>query len=129
MSIPDIKKTGHTGRKIVKLRELLGVKQETLASLIGVTQQNISKIEKSEDVDDEKLQKIATALGVTVEAIRNFNEDNIYQLIQNNNDTSTNNYLIGYQHNSNDKMVELYERLLKEKDMVIEMYKKMLNAS
>jgi len=129
MQIPNVKANQHIGRKIERIRELKGIKQETLATLIGVTQQTISKIEQSETVDDEKLKKIAEALGVNIDTIRNFNEDAILNLTQNNNENSTNNFLIGYQYNPIEKIVELYERMLKEKDEIIEMYKRQQKAS
>jgi len=39
---------------------------------MGTNQQAISAIENSETIDDEKLLEVAKALGVTVEAIKNF---------------------------------------------------------
>jgi len=129
MTVSTLAPKGNIGHKIERIRELKGIKQESLATAIGVTQQAISKIEQSETVDDEKLKKIADALGVSIEAIKNYNEDAVLSLIQNNNDSSTNNFLIGYQYNPVEKIVELYERMLKEKDEIIEMYKKQQKAS
>jgi len=48
------------------------MKQEALAMAMGTNQQAISAIENSETIDDEKLLEVAKALGVTVEAIKNF---------------------------------------------------------
>ena len=67
-------KTGHIGRKISKIRELRGMKQEALAIAMGVSQQTISNIENSEEVEDKTLQRIAEALEVSVEGIKNFSE-------------------------------------------------------
>jgi len=50
--------TLHIGRKISKIRELKGMKQETLASELGISQQAVSKIEQSADVDGEALEKL-----------------------------------------------------------------------
>ena len=47
--------TMHIGRKISRIRELRGIKQETLAQELGVSQQAVSKLEQSEAVDDDKL--------------------------------------------------------------------------
>ena len=105
--------TLHIGRKISKIRELKGMKQETLATLMGVSQQAISKIEQSADVEDLALGKIANALGVTTEAIKNFSEDAVLNIINNtfnSHDTSTLN-AINFQPTFNpiDKLVEVYE--------------------
>jgi len=99
------------------------MKQEALAIAIGVSQQTISNIENSEAVEEEKLLQIANALNVSTEAIKNFNEDSILNIVSNSftsNDNSTLN-AINIQPNFNplDKVVELYERLVQaEKDKV-----------
>lgn len=116
-------KPKHIGRNISRIRELRGMKQEALAFAIGVSQQTISNIENSENIEDDKLVEIAKALNVSPEAIRNFNEDSILNIISNNftsNDTSTLNAInIHPNFNPLDKVVELYERLVQaEKDKV-----------
>ncbi|XZF13776.1 helix-turn-helix domain-containing protein [Chitinophagaceae bacterium MMS25-I14] len=82
MKMPDTK-TPHIGRKIMRLREIRGMKQETLASLLGVTQQSVSKLENSETVDEERLAKVAEALGLSVDTIKNFEEDKLISFIEN----------------------------------------------
>lgn len=113
--------SNHIGRKISRIRELRGMKQETLAEAMGISQQSISHIEQSETVDTEKLEKIAQALGVTKEAIENFSEEAVFNYFSNFYDNST-----GQVYNNNcifnplEKFIEaveenkkLYERLLK----------------
>ncbi|MFT3793775.1 helix-turn-helix domain-containing protein [Flavobacterium sp.] len=115
-------KPRHIGRNISRLRELRGMKQEALALAIGVSQQTVSTIENSENVDEEKLIEIAKALEVSVEAIRNFSEENIFNYFSTYNDNSsgpiTNNQCT---FNPLDKLMEmveenrkLYERLIEE---------------
>jgi len=82
----------HIGRKISRIREIRGIKQDALALELGMSQQSISKIEQSEMVEDSTLEKIATVLGVSLEAIKNFNEESILSIISNtltSNDSST----------------------------------------
>lgn len=64
----------HIGNNIRNVRLLRGMKQRTLAHGLGVKQQNVSKMEKKEKLSKEKLEAAAKVLGVTVEAIENFNE-------------------------------------------------------
>lgn len=64
-------------RKISRIRELKDMKQEALAQALGTHQQAISAIENSENIDEEKLKEVAKVLGVTVEAIKNFSEENV----------------------------------------------------
>jgi len=120
MNIPDVI-GGHLGKKIVRIRELRGIKQETLAASLGISQQAVSKMEQSEDIDEEKLKKVADILGVTVETIRQFNEETAINNINTFNDSSAFNFQC--QFNPLDKIVELYERLLKserEKNELLE---------
>ena len=116
-------KPKHIGRNISRIRELRGMKQEALAIAIGVSQQSVSIIENSETVDNEKLQAIAEALGVSAEAIENFSDEAILNNIQNNYEGSVINDGPTINHNCTfnplDKVVELYERLVQaEKDKV-----------
>ncbi|KAF2330443.1 helix-turn-helix domain-containing protein [Flavobacterium ginsenosidimutans] len=113
-------KPKHIGRNISRIRELRGMKQEALAQAIGTNQQAISGIEGSETIDDSKLSKIAEALGVTVEAIKSFSEENVFNYFNTFNE-SVSNSNFGHNNICNfnplDKVVELYERLVQaEKD-------------
>jgi transcriptional regulator with XRE-family HTH domain len=69
--------TSHIGRKISRIRELRGMQQEALATALGISQQAVSKIEQSADVEDDALGKIASVLGVTVEGLKHFTEDSV----------------------------------------------------
>lgn len=120
-------KPKHIGRNISRIRELRGMKQEALANAIGVSQQSVSNIEGSETVEEEKLNSIAEVLGVSAEAIKNYSDETVLNVINNtftSHDSSTIN-AINIQPNFNplDKVVELYERLLsaeKEKNAYLE---------
>lgn len=77
----------HHGHKVGRIRELKGMKQEALAELLGISQQAVSKLEQSENIDDAVMDRIAKAFGVSASAIRNFNEDALFNNIQMNSDT------------------------------------------
>jgi len=130
MSIPNLK-SNHIGKKIERIRELKGMKQEALAAKVGLSQQTISKIEQSETIDDDKLERIAEALEITADAIKNFNAEAAVNIIANTVNNHDNSSLVNYYPTFNpiDKIVELYDKLLKEKDEIIEMYKKQQKAS
>ncbi len=116
--------SNHIGRKISRVRELRGMKQEALALEIGVSQQTISDIERSEVVKDETLEKVATALGVSVEGLKNFSEEAVFNIIGNtfsDNSQNNNNYLCTI--NPLEKIIELYERLLQSEREKIELLK------
>lgn len=126
----------HVGRKISRMRELLGVKQEALAAQLGISQQAVSKIEQSEKVDEERLEEVARALGMNSEAIRNFNEDAALNFINNFRDSSVNNGPLNNYNctfNPLEKLVEaieenkkLYEALLKSEREKVALLERML---
>lgn len=108
-----------------------GMKQESLAELLGVSQQKISLYENAEELEDVKLEPIAKALEVSVETLKNFSEDAVFNIISNTfNENSSNNNNYQCTINPIDKLIEvyeenkkLYERLLeseKEKSRLIE---------
>ncbi len=113
METPTKSNKVHLGRKISRIREIRGIKQDHLAFELGVSQQTISKIEQSEEVEDAMLEKIAGVLGVSADAIKNFSEDVLIFHIQNMHENAS-AYQYNYQchYNPLDKVVELYERLL-----------------
>ena len=133
-------KPNHIGRKISRIRELRGMKQEALAMELGISQQSISLIEQSETIEDEKLEQVAKVLGVTAEAIKNFSEESMIYNIQNNyegsnkgaNSISVSNFNCTF--NPLDKLVDayeenkkLYERLLEAEKEKIAYLEKLLN--
>jgi len=120
----------HQGRNVKRLREMLGIKQEVIALALDMTQQNMSKLEQKEEIEEELLQQIAQELKVPVEAIKNMNEEATYNYINTFNDHAISNVTNPHNCTFNpiDKIVELYneknelyERMLKEKDRVIEL--------
>lgn len=117
--------TGSIGKKVERIRKIRGVSQETLAGSIGVSRQNLSKLEQAEHIDDEKLELIARGLGVTADSIRNFNED---AMINNfGNEFHEGSSLINYNFNPIEKIVELYDALLKSEKEKNELLQKLLN--
>jgi transcriptional regulator with XRE-family HTH domain len=117
MGQPDTK-AKHFGRNIVRIRELRDIKQETLAAGLGISQQAVSKMEQTAEIDNERLQQVADILGVTVEGLKNFSEDAI---INNINCTFADNAINTlYQYNPIEKIVELYDRLLQSEREKVE---------
>lgn len=118
----------HLGRKISRIREIKGMKQETLANVLGVSQQTVSKLEQSEHIDDDRLEEVSKALGVPVEAIRNFDEEKAVTIITNSITNNDNSSVYGhYTFNPLEKVIELYERMLNEKDEKIVQLQKLLD--
>lgn len=130
METPTKSSKMHIGRKISRIREIRGIKQDYLAIELGVSQQTISKIEQSEEVEDSTLEKIAKILGVSPEGIKNFNEESLINNINSSYDNSTFNVNNHCTFNPLDKLMEvveenksLYERLLASEREKIELLK------
>lgn len=106
-------KKRHYGYNVKRLHEILGVKQEDLAKRLDTNQQAISRYENSETLEDDVLEKIAVALNVPVDAIKNFSEDAAVNFVANTfHDSSSGIYNFQCSFNPIDKVVELYERML-----------------
>ncbi|WP_294471970.1 helix-turn-helix domain-containing protein [uncultured Bacteroides sp.] len=118
----------HHGRNIRRTRIEKNIKQEALSELVHLSQPAISKYEKMRVIDDEMLQRFARALNVPLDYLKNLEEDAQTVVFENNtvnnSDQGGNNTHVGYIENDADvtninpidKITELYERLLKEKD-------------
>lgn len=117
----------HVGRNLQRIRVYLGMKQEALASDLGVSQQEISKIEQQDEIEDGLLTKIAEALGISTDVIKDFDVEKAICNINNYKDatispgaTATVYAAHTQQINPIEKVVELYERLLKSEQEKIE---------
>ncbi len=71
----------HLGNNIRSIRLLKGIKQEVLAAKLCVTQQSISKMEKNKNVSDTKIKQLTEIFEMTMDNIKNFEEE---KAIQNN---------------------------------------------
>ena len=139
MSATTTKKI-HEGRNVKRFREMLGIKQDALAADLGVdwNQQKISLLEQKETIDPNLLQQVSAALKIPAEAIQNFDEDSVINIISNtvnNNDNANGNSLFSYYPTINpiEKLVQLheekialYERMLKEKDEMMARLERLL---
>lgn len=97
---------------------------------LGVTQQTVSNIEKSEKIEDEVLDKIAKTLGVPADAIRNFNDEAVINFIANTYNDHAASYGHYYNFSPIEKIVSLYdekvallERLLASEREKVELLK------
>jgi transcriptional regulator with XRE-family HTH domain len=119
----------HLGRKVERVRHLRGITQTELGELLGITKQAVSKIEQTEKINDERLNEIASALGVTVEGLKRYNDETV---LYNTNNTYENCYVptntVGDNHTFNhfpiEKTIELFEKLLDKEREKFESLKK-----
>jgi len=129
----------HQGRNVKRFREMLGIKQEALAFDLGEewNQKKISLLEQKDVIEDDLLKAISVALKIPVEAFQNFDEEQAINIISNTfNDGSFLNtgHTPTFNVNPIDKLIQLheekialYERMLKEKDEMMERLEKLIN--
>ena len=126
----------HQGRNVKRFREMQGMKQEALAFDLGDewNQKKISLLEQKEVIEDPLLAKIAEVLKIPVAAFQNFDEQAAVNIIANTITNNDNGAI--YNHNPvfqpidqllklHEEKIALYERMLKEKDEMIERLEKL----
>ena len=130
-----MEKTIHHGRNVKRFREMLGLKQDGLAYLLGDdwNQKRISALEQKEAIDDKLLEDVATHLKVPVDAIKNFDEEAAVVYFNTFNDSSFSNSNAAFSashctFNPIEKIVELYEALVKSEKEKVELLQKMLDG-
>ncbi|MFS4474362.1 helix-turn-helix domain-containing protein [Chryseobacterium sp. T20] len=126
----------HQGRNVKRFREMLGIKQEALALDLGDdwNQKKVSLLEQKEIIEDPLLKRISEVLKIPVEAFQNFDEEQAVNIIANtfHDSAVANTFKDESQVNFNcsfnplDKMVELYERMLKQQEEMINKLEKLI---
>ena len=110
--------TVHFGHNVQRIREIIGIKQYALAEECKWSQQQMSKLENSEFIDDGTLDIIANGLGVTSEFIKNFKEEKAIYNIQNNNtfhdNSSTQHYKPTISNDPANQLIKLLEKFIQD---------------
>jgi transcriptional regulator with XRE-family HTH domain len=103
----------HIGKNIAKIRELLGIKQESLALTLKISQQTISKIEQTENLRENTVERIANALGISTSMIYKYSDQLLIDFLKEAiSDTDLPKAQASVQLPVLEKIIELYERIL-----------------
>ena len=73
------------GANVRRLRNIMGVKQSSLAEMLGTTQQKVSRIESQRVIEKDTLLQIANILNVSPKIIEELDENPLSIVIENNN--------------------------------------------
>ena len=127
-------KTIHEGRNVKRIREILGIKQDALALELGLSQQAVSALEQKEALDKDMIEKIGKALKVSPDSIKSFNEETAVNFFNTFNDSTVNHgafaaYNFNCTFNPLDKVIELYDALLKSEREKIVLLEKLLEKN
>ena len=79
-----------------------------MAAELGVSQQAISKMEQSEKIEDDALERVARVLGVPAAGIKQFSDEAFISFIGNSYDNAA-SYSQYYNFNPIEKIVALYD--------------------
>lgn len=129
METKDYTNMLHMGRKIERVRRLRGMTQTELGEALNISKQAISKMEQTEHIDDERLDGIAAALGVTVEGLKKFNEETVlYNTINFYENCGVKTSAVSNNHTFNnfpiEQAIEMFEKLLQKEREKYEEVKK-----
>jgi transcriptional regulator with XRE-family HTH domain len=106
----------HLGNNIARLRGFRRIPQKDIASKLNLTQQDYSKLEAKAEIDDNLLERIAHAIDFPIELIKELENSSI-QTIHNSGSITDS---IFYQNNPIEKIIELYELRIKDKDVMLQ---------
>jgi transcriptional regulator with XRE-family HTH domain len=118
----------HQGRNVRFFRQALNIKQSELVDILGPgwSQAKLSKTEQKQELDPDERKQIADALKISPDILESFDQTIGMTVIHNTfsdfKDNSINSIAHVFQPNIHpvDKVIELYERQLKEKDKLIQ---------
>jgi transcriptional regulator with XRE-family HTH domain len=124
--------SSHIGRKISRIRELRGMKQEFLAAELGISQQAVSKIEQSEKLEEGVLERISQVLGIPSDNIKHFSDEAVINILSSSlhDNSGSVNSNCSLTFNPVERLMEaieenkkLYERLLASEREKVELLK------
>lgn len=130
-------KNTHHGDAIRRIRRSLGIKQETLAKMMGITQAGVSNFEQKKKLEDDAIEKFANALKVSPELIKELSVDPVTYIIKNKRfekvkDAASSNTVVTNKIDPLDRLIELsheetdlHERMLelqKERNKLIKQF-------
>jgi len=123
----------NTGNSIKKIRELKNLKQEYVATQLGISQQQYSEIERNKvDIKESRLREIAQILEVKPEDILTFDDRQVFNIFENQNSTVNGTFIQNSDQNVTDKLIQQHKEYLNEiikiKDEEIALLKSLIEA-
>ncbi len=113
------------GKKIRQLRELKGLSQQNLSESVDISQKSLSRIENGQNSPTfELITKICQELDIELHQLLDFSDQTIFNSYTLN---QSGGEFKAFNNTNVDQIIELYERLLKEKDETISILSKIVN--
>ena len=122
----------HQGRNVRRFREMRNLTQDGLAMELGEdwNQKKVSLLEGKEEIEPPILEQVSKALKMPVEAFTNLDDESAINIISSTlHDTSiaNNNYNPTFNFNVGDKWVEALEEIKKLNAEKVELYERMIS--
>jgi len=113
----------HMGHNIKRFRQLADLSQQDLADKLGYTwsQKKVSEVEQKAIVEDDILAEVSKILNVPKDALEKLDDAAAVNILSNtfNDSSQLNGILYHPTFNPVDKLIEVYEVRLREKDAEI----------
>ena len=119
------------GENLRKIREIKGIKQESIAKQLGITTNGYGKIERGEtSLNIKRLEEIAEILGVNALDVMQFDENIIFNINSMSNSAPTgtvNNYTLSSEERQflSDQIKSLTELVEKQNKLIEFLMKKL----
>ncbi|MFV0364717.1 MAG: helix-turn-helix domain-containing protein, partial [Suipraeoptans sp.] len=102
-------KITHHGHAIKRFRHTLGMKQDALASIMGLSQTQVSTYEQRRIINDDMIGKFAKALNIAPELITELEEDPVTTIIRNNSFEEESDTYGNLSNNPVNRVIELID--------------------
>lgn len=121
-------KNTHHGDAVRRVRRSLGIKQETLAKMMGITQARVSNFEQKKILDYKVIEKFANALKVSPSLLKELSEDPVNSIIKSNVADKVDKYGSFYDRNNQfrdplDRLIEISYEETALQERLIELQK------
>jgi transcriptional regulator with XRE-family HTH domain len=125
VDMENVNKYQKIGGNLRKIREIKGIKQESMAKELGITTNGYGKIERGESaINIDRLEQIATILGISALDIMQFDESIIFNINTMSN-SAPNGIVNNYSLTAEER--ELLMSQIKSLNEIIERQNKMID--
>ena len=125
IGMENVNKYQKIGGNLRKIREIKGIKQESVAKQLGITTNGYGKIERGESaINIDRLEQIANILGITAMDIMQFDESIIFNINTMSN-SAPNGIVNNYSLSAEER--ELLMAQIKSLNEIVERQNKMID--
>ena len=127
LMLQSIHKQVHEGRNVKRFREFRGMQLSSLAQALDISLEELYAIEQTAVLDEAILRRIGIALNISIDTLRSMEEEAppVKPIVD--GETGRHGCLPHCSCSRQEKIIELYERLLRDKEAMILLLEKLLS--